>query len=330
METTTATITRCFIWVPLLAGLTLNASAQQTYNLNDLLDSGREVATLTGNAGEICSYFGETSVLGEIHSFVSNDNALRIVKRITESVALPQNFTVREAQVPNAAAVIQGELRLVLYNNDFMEAIDRSAQTDWAGLSILAHEVGHHLSGHTLTEAGSRPALELEADKFSGFVVARLGGPLEGALAAMRSLGSPEGSSTHPAMQRRLDAITEGWQSAQNENATPTADSAGKTCITTSKQTLLPVQTLSQLFGTGQALSRANACSQARSNARSTSQSCESVFDKGQYSNINSGAERGECGDCEGDFSGYSCQYSGHRMCTALRTEVIEVQVCED
>ena len=58
----------------------------------------------------------------------------------------------------------------------------------WAPVSIMAHEIGHHLSGHTITSGGSRPAIELEADKFSGYVLYRMGATQTAATKAIMAL----------------------------------------------------------------------------------------------------------------------------------------------
>ncbi|MEZ4633330.1 MAG: M48 family metalloprotease [Deinococcales bacterium] len=57
----------------------------------------------------------------------------------------------------NAAAVIRDRQRYILYNQTWMAAIDREGNTDWEAVSILAHEIGHHLSGHTLVMKAAVP-----------------------------------------------------------------------------------------------------------------------------------------------------------------------------
>jgi hypothetical protein len=74
--------------------------------------------------------------------------------------------------------------------------------------------VGHHLQGHTLQAGGSRPPTELEADRYSGYVLFRMGATLDQSQAAMRALGSDTGSATHPDRSSRLAAITNGWVAA--------------------------------------------------------------------------------------------------------------------
>lgn len=162
-----------------------------------------------------CGFHGEEILVEKGHSFATNQEAIQVVNDIMNAVGLRANFKIQGAKVPNAAAVVMGETRYVLYNPKFIKNINKGTKTDWAAISIMAHEIGHHLNGHTLTKAGSRPATELEADEFSGFVLHRLGAPLKDAQAAMNLLANPYGSLTHPAKDRRLAAIEKGWRRAQ-------------------------------------------------------------------------------------------------------------------
>jgi len=102
-----------------------------------------------------------------------------------------------------------------------MLSITNTTGTNWSSISILAHEIGHHLNGHTLGVGGSRPDLELQADKFSGFVCARMGATLAEAQAAMKVAASSAGSSTHPPKSARLEAIAVGWNQEKSERPTP-------------------------------------------------------------------------------------------------------------
>ena len=164
-----------------------------------------------------CNYHGGLVPDRQIYGFASDREAAGAVKRILSYSGLDPNFEISAANVPNAAAVLDatGQKRLILYSQDFMERIKGQTRTDWAAISILAHEIGHHLQGHTLRPGGSRPPSELEADKYSGFVVGMLGGTLNDAQVVMRTIASDEGSATHPPKDARLAAITNGWKQAQ-------------------------------------------------------------------------------------------------------------------
>jgi hypothetical protein len=320
-----------------LASLSLDADAQ---NLNDLIRGSttrteaplnREAAKLDLVIGQTCDYYGgaTTTLTTSMLSFDSNDQAVSVIKRITDSVGLPPNFLVRAAAVPNAAAVILEKTRMILYNESFMTQVAQAARTDWAGLSIMAHEVGHHLSGHTITEGGSRPPIELEADRFSGFVVARLGGSLDDALAAMRVLPDGAGSTTHPGKRERLQAITAGWQDAQSGRSPAVPATQNKQCTVTHTQQTLPVQASHTLLTTGHALSRSNACAAAESQQENKLLAqCSSFFSDSKYSQVKLGTVTGRDTQVTGDFSGYDCELTVQFSCNAVRTDVVDVVQC--
>lgn len=161
-----------------------------------------------------CGYEGEDILIEKGHSFSTNQEAIQVVNDIMNAVGLRANFKVQAAKVPNAAAIVMGDTRYVLYNPKFIQSIKRGTKTNWSAVSIMAHEIGHHLQGHTLKKTGSRPATELEADEFSGFVLRRMGASLKEAQAAMALLASPYGSATHPAKDKRLEYIAKGWKRA--------------------------------------------------------------------------------------------------------------------
>jgi hypothetical protein len=145
----------------------------------------------------------------------------QVVAEIMKYTGLPQNFEVMpHPDVPNAAAVILiGDDRLphrvIAYNEKFMADVRAAtASNDWAPVSIMAHEIGHHLSGHTMQPGGSQPPTELEADKFSGFVLYKMGAVLADAQKAMNTLVPETDGPTHPGRSKRVRAIEEGWKQA--------------------------------------------------------------------------------------------------------------------
>lgn len=167
-----------------------------------------------------CNYYGllsssktMESLNAEKYKFSSNSEAIKVVDRIVSNVGLARNFEILESsEVDNAAAVVFNEQRYILYNNDFMELANEITNNSWTSISILAHEIGHHLQGHTLSKTGSRPSIELEADKFSGFILAKMGASLQDAQSAVLNLVSEQSSSTHPKRSERLKAIASGFR----------------------------------------------------------------------------------------------------------------------
>lgn len=161
----------------------------------------------------LCSYYGE-AISPTITLSPANETAEEVIEKILSVVGLRPNFEIRAANVPNAAAVILKNKRYILYNPKFISQINYASGNNWAGISIIAHEIGHHLNGHTLQKGGSRPDLELEADEFSGFVLNKLGADKNDAQAAMNVAASQKSSHTHPARKDRLVAISDGWNNA--------------------------------------------------------------------------------------------------------------------
>ncbi|MDB5249610.1 MAG: hypothetical protein JWQ40_4004 [Segetibacter sp.] len=146
--------------------------------------------------------------------FSTVSEARSIINDIMDVAGYQQNFTVTSTtQVDNAAAVIYDGVRYILYNPSFINQLDNAAQDKWASISVIGHEIGHHLLGHTMDARGSQIPKELDADQFSGLVLRRMGASLQQAQLAMKLIGSPSASATHPAERDRLAAISKGWNS---------------------------------------------------------------------------------------------------------------------
>jgi hypothetical protein len=109
----------------------------------------------------------------------------------------------------------------------------------------MAHEIAHHLSGHTIVPGGSRPEIELEADKFSGFVLYKMGAPLAGATQMILAVGSDHGSATHPDKRSRAEAIRQGWtQSCRQTGGTGCGEGAATAPATQPIPASAPVRAL--------------------------------------------------------------------------------------
>ena len=152
--------------------------------------------------------------------FQSVYEARAILNSMLDTIQWKENFSVREQNgIRNAYATIINRVRWIIYDNDFLEDIDAYASTKWASISILAHEMGHHYYNHVVSSGGSTPPKEIEADAFSGYVMAKLGATLDQSLAAMQAIASDRASASHPAKRDRLTAITRGWNSAPGNGA---------------------------------------------------------------------------------------------------------------
>lgn len=161
------------------------------------------------------------TLLSACHAFAQdamlNERAAKeVVYRIVRHSGLQPDFTVLENRdIPTAIAYIKGKERMIAYNPAFMARVMDSTCTNWSAISILAHELGHHLLGHTLDPSNVRPGDELACDRYSGFILHAMGATKEEALAAMDVAGNPHGTEDHPPKHARLEAIQQGWNEAR-------------------------------------------------------------------------------------------------------------------
>jgi hypothetical protein len=155
-------------------------------------------------------------------NFASVYEAKGYINNMLDKINWQENFQVRQQNgINNAYATIIRNERYIVYDNHFLENIDHYAGTKLASISVLAHEMGHHYYNHVVNGSGSSLDKELEADFFSGYIMAKMGASLDEAEAAMSTIASPYASSTHPGKADRLNAIARGWNSAGISQGAP-------------------------------------------------------------------------------------------------------------
>ena len=147
-------------------------------------------------------------------SFMKTINIHGMLEEIINATGLQQNFELKQSDVMNIEASISHRKRYILYNPTFIATINDLTKDKWAVMALLAHEVGHHLNGHTIRKGGSTPELELQADEFAGFILHKLGATLKQSQNVMYYIAKEKKSSTHPGKASRLSAIEKGWNNA--------------------------------------------------------------------------------------------------------------------
>jgi len=168
------------------------------------------------NAAELCTQY-------KSNGFLSNAEADNALSKILSVVGASKRFVVAPCEnINNALAIINDGMRYILYDPEFINSISETSNY-WANMSILAHEVGHHINGHTLgasVSAYENKIQELESDEFSGFVMQKIGSTLDQATDAIASIASSgdDTYSSHPNKERRIRAITKGFNNAKNNS----------------------------------------------------------------------------------------------------------------
>lgn len=166
-----------------------------------------------------------------LSSFPSSQNAEKAMQLITDVTGIAPRFALYQCnETNNCLAITVRGIRYIFYDSDFMNIIAEKTGA-WSNISILAHEVGHHVNGHTIDKfaymTGQIPSIslaqmrqeELEADEFSGFVMYKLGASLYQAQGFIYSFGfeGDDTNETHPNRAKRLAAIAKGYQKAKTE-----------------------------------------------------------------------------------------------------------------
>ena len=157
----------------------------------------------------------------------SSDESIAALDEILNTVGASRRFQLLSCEnINNAVAITLQGVRYILYDPEWIALLDYSQ--DWAGRFILAHEVGHHINGHTIDAVvmmGDQKPVplykkriqELEADKFAGFVMAKLGATLTQTLNAINQMSNEgdDSNSTHPSKSKRIAAATAGYIQAE-------------------------------------------------------------------------------------------------------------------
>jgi hypothetical protein len=138
--------------------------------------------------------------------------AYKTVVNVIRETGLSQNFVILPGDVSNVQAYMDNNERILEYNPDFMEKLQ--GDTNWHGISVLARQIGHHLSNAKLE--GGVPTIEeeIEADKYAGFVLYKMGASLEQAVEAMEIVISEDSLGKGISRNSRLVSLTKGWNNA--------------------------------------------------------------------------------------------------------------------
>ncbi len=170
------------------------------------------------------------SLIQSKYTIDSKADAKDAVEDIVRYTGLTENFEIVEnPNISTAIAYIKKGKRYIAYNPAFMLRVKDRTKSDWGAVSVLAHEIGHHLSGHTLIKHKRDPQEELDADRFSGFILYKMGASLDEAKSCINLVELNSNPQTHPMKNARLVAITIGWLDANKlEEGVFVADTTSK------------------------------------------------------------------------------------------------------
>ena len=189
-------------YIILGAGLTLTACTEDNGGKEEVLFEGNKTNSTQDSTG-----FGFTTDLTD------DIAAYKTVVNIIRETGLAQNFVILPGDVNNVQAYIEDNERILEYNPDFMEKLQ--GDTNWHGISVLARQIGHHLSQHDLEGGTASVEEEIKADKYAGFVLYKMGASLDEAIKALESVMHEDSVGRGISKNSRLASLTKGWNDAK-------------------------------------------------------------------------------------------------------------------
>jgi len=163
-------------------------------------------------------------------AFSTEKEANEALDKILNVIGASKNFTLVPCDdISNALAVTFKGERFILFDEAFMRKLTQLTN-NWSSLFILAHEVGHHINGHTRDfllatvlddqSLEDRRKEELEADEFASFIVSKLGASYSQIEETIDLIASNESDlySTHPNYDKRIAAVKKGFDRGYSDS----------------------------------------------------------------------------------------------------------------
>ncbi|NDC78645.1 MAG: hypothetical protein EBZ67_12345, partial [Chitinophagia bacterium] len=190
---------------------------------NDVSAQDRPGTGFSGSVGKdpgVCASSGA--------NFMTERQVEDLVSEMLDRIGTRNRYIIVSCrEVENCQATLYRGKPYILYNPQFLGAVKslnfstadlRATDKDWQTLTILAHELGHHINNHLLNPLpdATQRDMELEADETAGFIIYLMGGPMDKALQAYATLPE-QGSYLHPPRARRLEAVQKGFASARQK-----------------------------------------------------------------------------------------------------------------
>jgi hypothetical protein len=116
----------------------------------------------------------------------------------------------------------------VFYDPDYMDRLSAGSGKPWAVYFLFAHEVGHHQSAATTNNSGDLPQLELSADHYAAFTLARMGATLSELIRAVDMIADENDGHEHPGRLKREAAVREGYSDEHPVIVEPPAADTGR------------------------------------------------------------------------------------------------------
>ncbi|NDC77320.1 MAG: hypothetical protein EBZ67_05555 [Chitinophagia bacterium] len=184
------------------------------------------LAQAPGNTG----FYGNSRTNGEVcaqnGSFMSETEVNNLVTEMLDRIGAKNRYVIVACpQLENCQATLFQGRPYILYNPDFLgrdkrlsfsnSDLPKVSGQDWETLTVLAHELDHHINNHILNPlpGATQHERELEADESAGFIIYLMGGSLDQATQVFATVPE-QGTYTHPGRAARVTSVRKGWENA--------------------------------------------------------------------------------------------------------------------
>jgi hypothetical protein len=110
------------------------------------------------------------------------------------------------------ATIGAGGKRVLIADHQFLAKVNKISGTNWAAISIIAHEIGHHIAG--FSRRTTQLESELDADYWSGYALQKLGASKDASVKCIMTYGTENDTNSHPNKYSRSKTIKQGWEDA--------------------------------------------------------------------------------------------------------------------
>lgn len=157
-----------------------------------------------------CTFSGTKSE-GEIDISDPEPVVEEVITSILQIIGIPKGFTVHKGDVQGIIAVKQEDKRYIIYDEAYLNEIRKGSNAYWVERAILAHMIAHHISNHGLKIEPGRSLTELEADKFVGLTLQKMGASSSDVLEALNMVRNTLKEDHYPEIISRISATESGW-----------------------------------------------------------------------------------------------------------------------
>lgn len=174
----------------------------------------------------------DVSKICETLGFSTDQEANAVLNKICDAAGIKNNFILVQCNsIKSCLSNVKNGDAYILYDNNFLKSIKsnnalgftekkinskNNKSEDWSSITILAHEIGHHVQQHfgdNVQKTYSRNELELQADEYAGNILCILGATLqEGEKAYYSSVIPDEKTTDHPDKISRIKSFEEGYK----------------------------------------------------------------------------------------------------------------------